>query len=181
MEERGPIQVAPRGLLGLLQLKADGRAVSKLGDTCVPSLEMVGWWLRANAELWALNSGVTDPAGAYGTFREYSPNGIQVPNGEWWFVHDYAVQFSLVAANQVKNLRLAWASTPAGTIRFTILADPADMQPVGAIAGAQIWCLVATEFWLPPGARLGYTCESVTGATGLSSNVTQLRYTRLPV
>jgi len=178
MEERGPIQVAPPGLLGLLQLKVNGAGISKLGDTCVPSLEMAPWWLRANTVLRTVNTGITVAAGPPRAFTAYSPNDITVPQGQWWYVDDYTVEFQTGAGGAASNLALAWASTASGTIFF------------GSLEGSRAWCdvmpasdfrlLRAGGFWLPPGARLGFWVDTVVGAAGLFAAVRQLRYAVLP-
>lgn len=171
MEERGPIQLAPPGLLGLLGLKADGRAVPKLGDVCVPSLEMSTWWLRAAATLLTTANGATVPAGTYRGFLGYTP-GIAITNGQWWYVHDYSVSFTAAAANTATNISLAATSVASGNFYSRLGTDKIDNLAAGTsvLLGAQ-------GFWLPPGSTLGYWVDTVVGAAGLVSAVTQLRYT----
>lgn len=178
MEERGPVQLVAPGLLGLLQLKADGRGVSKLGDTCVPSMEMLPWWGRAAAAVWPQSSTVNVPAGTVRNWAGFSPNSIQVAQGEWWFVQDYSVTFACAAASTATNVRLAWASTAGATPLYSALLD--DPNAGKLITGPAMVLLTAQNFWLPPGARLGYFVDLITGAGGLDAACTQLRYARAP-
>jgi len=181
MEERGPIQLLPPGLLGLLQLKVAGAGVSKLGDTCLPSMDMLEWWLRATAQLWTTNSGVTVAAGFVGVFTPFSPNAITVPAGEWWYVHDYTCEVQVPGGESYAGLRLAWASTSSGTIYFGALEDSAASTSTnGGGASAQRKLLSSGGFWLPPGARLGFWIDLVVGAGGTFVVCRQLRYTRCP-
>lgn len=175
MEERGPIQVSTPGLLGLLQLKADGRGVPNLSDVCIPNLDMLPWWLRGTAEIWALASANTLAAGGYGGFAPFNPpNDIAVPNGEWWFVHDYTCTFSTSAANTATNVRLAWASTAGAPVRYAVFND----DPIVQVPASTFLAITARNFWIPPGGRIGFYVDTVTGAIGLVATVTQLRFSR---
>lgn len=171
MNERGPIQVYPPGLLGLLQLKADGRAVSNLTDTCGPSLEMAPWWLRAKAELYTTPATGTHAAGGFATFVPFTVGPIQVPNGEWWYVHDYSVVFTAPGGSTASNIRLAAASTPASAF-YGALSDTTIQ-----LAATANLLISSKDFWLPPGARLGYYIDAITGVQ-ITTALTQLRISR---
>lgn len=172
MEERGPIQIIPPGLLNLLQLKADGRSVSKLGDTCVPSLEMSSWWLRAQAEIDTAQYQSNIAAGTLATYANYgAPNQILVPNGQWWYVHEYAA-VATPGAGTATNVRLARAFV-GPTTRYSGLGEQAQL-----IANSSV-LLTAGDFWCAPGTLLGFYADVVTGGAGLTVVVRQLRFTRL--
>jgi len=173
MQERGPIQLIPPGLLSLLQLKADGRSVSNLTDTCVPSLEMRDWWLRATAQLWPSASTLNVAAGTSAAFSNFTTD-VLVPAAQWWYVHDFSVLLNVPAAGTATNVRLVWAATSAGTIQFHPLADGME-QRGSLLTGACNVMAGARDFWLPPGGRLGIFVDVVTGAGGLNATVKQLR------
>jgi len=168
VEERGPIQVIPPGLLGLLQLKADGRSVSKLGDTCIPSLEMLGFWLRSKMQATFTSSTANPAAAIYQVFQPFTTNPVVVPDGQWWYVHDYAVKF-IAGAGATGTSACAASSMGVTTIDYVALSDSVDINANGKMVRCQ-------PFWLPPGARLGFYVDTVVGAT-FQAIMTALRYT----
>lgn len=172
MEERGPIQIVPPGLLGLLQLKADGRSVSKLGDACIPSLDMLGFWLRAKME-GTFSSSIDNPAAAiYQVFRPFTTLPIVVPDGQWWYVHDYGVKFIAGAGVTATSCMPASSVGAAGTADYVPVSDLAvDINANGKM-------LRAGNFWLQPGARLGYYVDTVAGGATFQAILTALRFTR---
>lgn len=174
-ESRGPIQLIPPGLLGLLQLKADGRTVPYLEDTCSPILSMEDWWLRAAAVDWTLSTTDTEGASTPNGFLAFATNGVTVPVGEWWFVHEYCVTFFLNAAEVVTGPRLAWSSIGSGaSARFTVLPD--GLESLANLTGAVARSAAAFRFWVPPGSRIGYFAGTITN--GLNQvRLNQLRYT----
>lgn len=172
MLERGPIQLPAAGLLGLLQLKADGRGVANLTDTCVPSLEMAPWWLRSAAVLYPAGSAIAIAAGNIRVFRDFT-TPVTVPQGVWWYVHDYTLAISTSPTDTATRVCLSWASQITGAAYFAMFPDA---QPFD-LAANQERLQTACNFWLPPGARLGIYADTVTGAGGLSASMRQLRYT----
>jgi len=174
VNERGPIQLSPPGLLNLLQLKADGRSVVNLSDTCLPSLEMSDWWLRAAARDWDQTTTDAEGASVPQGFLAYTSNPVTVPNGQWWFVHDYTVKFSFTAGQVGTNIRLAWSNIGSGaSARYRVLPD--GLESRGTLTGAINVAATAEKFWVPPGARIGFYCDSITG--GLAASLIGLRYT----
>lgn len=169
MNERGPIQISPPGLLNLLQLKSEGRSVSNLSDTCIPSLEMSTWWLRAAAQLDQTAYAVTVAAAVVATYQDFTaPSNIMVPNGEWWYVHEFAATMATGAAGSATNVRLARA-----TVRYSGMGEQVQL------GASQTMLLTVNDLWLPPGTKLGFFVDTVVGVGGLTATVRQLRYTRL--
>lgn len=172
MTARGPIQLSPPGLLGLLQLKADGRSVPLLDDTCQPSLEMAPWWLRAAAQLWPSGSTIAIGAGASRVFTPFTVNPFTVPDGQWYYIHDYTLAIGTSPTDTVTRATLSWASQISGSAYFAMFPD----APPFDLAASQERLVTARDFWLPPGARLGLWVDTVTGAA-FSASVRQIRYT----
>jgi hypothetical protein len=173
MQERGPVQLSPPGLLGLLQLKAEGRSVPNLGDTCVPSLEMAGWWLRAAATLYTGSSSDTLVPAAYRVFSGFTSGPLTVPSGEWWYVHDLNYEWQTAPTGTATGMRMAWSAVPTGSTYYK--AFPAD-GPLLTMGGNECRVSTAQDFWLPPGARIGYWVD-VVAVANFSVAVRQLRYT----
>lgn len=173
MTARGPIQLSPPGLLGLLQLKADGRSVPLLDDTCSPSLEMGDYWLRAASTLWTQAASIAIAAGISRVFSPFSTGPITVPNGQWWYIHQYAVALSTGAAGSATRLALAWSPQVSFWTPFP------SYQPYNLGASEEV-VLAIGDVWLPPGSRLGLYCDTVVGASGLAGTLRLLNYTPCP-
>lgn len=106
----GPIQIIPPGLMGLLQLKQEGRLPGTLSETVVPVIEMRDWYLTARR---------VDTVGLFGAALQTAAalvtgnNGVrqltigatgapaQVPTGQIWFVEQFVIQANTAAAADV--------------------------------------------------------------------------------
>lgn len=178
----GPIQLIPPGFLGLLALKNMGRLPDFLQGNVQPTLEMGDWYLRSAIEPWDQTSNVLVPAGAGGAFVPFGTGPITVPEGEWWFVHDYSVTAEVTNPDTAQDVALSWRYQGAGFNRFVVWADPyartALLAP-GAASSVRS-AMYASGFWLPSGAELGVYTGVVTGATGVACTVRGLRFTRCP-
>lgn len=173
MLERGPIQTPIPGLLSLLGLKVDGRGVPNLADTCIPSVEMLEFWLRGTAVVDTTAYTVGIAASVLRNYSNFStPNPLAVPNGEWWYIHDYSVMVD-AGVGTANAVRLATAFVGA-TVRVT-----GQGNETVNLAANQAALLTAHDFWLPPGTLIGIYADTITGATGLTATVRNLRFSRL--
>jgi len=179
-EPSGPIQLIPPGLLGLLQIKSPaGQNPNVLNADVQPVMDIHEYWLRANRQVWALNSGITLAAGTYNTFTALSPNGIDCPQNQWWYVHSVTMTFTVGAASSyvMGNLAMRWNSV--GTIRWRTLGAPSRPGTLTSADGEIAYR--AEDFWMPPGSSLGVNVGIIAGAAGLAIDLRGMDYTILPI
>jgi hypothetical protein len=179
-EPSGPIQLIPPGLLGLLQLKSPaGQNPAVLNSDVGGTIDLLPFYLRANRRVWALNSGITLAAGTYNTFTALSPNAIDCPQNQWWYVHSVTMTFTVGAASSyvMANLAMRWNSV--GTIRWRVLGSPSRAGTLTSADGEI--ALLAEKFWMPPGSSLGVNVGIVAGAAGLAIDLRGMDYTILPI
>jgi len=174
----GPIQVIPPGLLGLLQLKNLGRLPDVLMGSVQPITEMMPWYLRANREVWPLNSGNTIAPGTYTGYVLMSPNELLVPQDEWWYVHSLSIGFAAGAGGSAIGIRLAAQWNQVGTLKYQALGSERMVSPLTAADGELL--LAAYDFWAPPGSSLGFYVHTVSVAA-LQATVRGMDFTRCPI
>lgn len=176
----GPIQTLPRGLTGLLNLKVLGRVPDELLGTVQPTVDIEPYWMNYRAvtnESLVHGRTLTTQGGGALTF---SPGNITVPDGEIWYVHHYGVDTVLTAAAGqvvervqpciIYNLVGTIVHVPVGTTET--LSSSATVS-VSATVGAH-------DFWLPPGASLGFYVGSVTSAAG-AAFTGRYQVTKMPI
>jgi hypothetical protein len=180
-EPSGPIQLIPPGLLGLLQIKSPaGQNPNVLNADVQPCVDILPWWLRANRQVWAANSGINIAAAIINDFMAFSPNSIIVPQNQWWYIHSYNVAVAAGAAGTALGVRQAMRWNTVGTIKYQALGEgPArSNEPLTAASGAIL--LKAEGFWMPPGSELGFYVGVVTGGD-LQVTVRGMAYTPCPI
>lgn len=91
LEDRNrPIQLNPSGLLGLLQLKNNGRNPAVLSDVVQPGIDLMPHYLLTNGETTlSANVAVAAPGGA----GPAVPDSI-VPEGECWAVQLFSISMN---------------------------------------------------------------------------------------
>jgi len=178
------IQVIPPGLLGYFNIKRNGINPDTLVGQYSPSIEMRDWLFHAGAENWitSRNGGVTPtiglgPGPAVLGFKGFV-TPIIVPEGEWWYVHDFTVttESTLVATDTV-SFCVGYANPQNAPFTFCIQGD---RQPLitGAATGRSGFSH-AHNFFVPPGSSLGFLLV----ANDTASTVDYfgyLRFTPLP-
>ena len=153
-----PIQTQPKGLLGFLQLKNQGQNPAELPDTLQSVLEMRDWYLQTSAEIVG---GTPILINAAGTF-----DALTVPFGEWWFVHDVMVSYTMVAAATIA-IAPAYRYGPQGFSSSGVPLAPIRQSSQATLGTViRIPSEVTVPMFLPPGGRLAI----VVGAT---SDITQ--------
>lgn len=160
---RGPVQVIPQGLLGLLQLKQTGASPGHLSDVIDPIIELRDW-LMFSRELSEVGLGfggaIVSVATASPGFKAFVPN-IVVPNGQAWYVTRFCVDGALLAA---ESIRLVPAFTEPGT--GSVFSLGADYNDVITARARQFAVTYGTPFWLRPGDNLGvWVFDDVTAAS----------------
>lgn len=180
LEPSGPIQVIPPGLLGLLQLKSpSGVNPHLLNNDVQPNIDMLEWWLRANRQVWSLNSGITLAAGTYNTFSGLSPNSIIVPQSQWWYVHSATMTFTVAAGGTMVMANLAMLFNQTGTLRWRTVGQPPRPGVFTPAEGEQAFRV--EDLWMPPGSSLGVNVGIITGAGGVAVDLRAMDYTILPI
>lgn len=177
MKLYGPIQQIPPGLLGFLQLKNQGLGLGDLPDTLQGVLELRDWLLHADAR----NSGryernIAASSSGIGAFN--TPGPLLVPDSEWWYVHNFTVLSSNLAAGDSVQLGGAWLVDRAlPNPSFYLVSLP---QGGGLHTGVNRAAIASGGgFFVPPGAELGFYHEITTAAAVNVSGY--VRYTPLPI
>lgn len=167
----GPVQIFPAGLLGLLQLKTLGRNPTDMVENYQPTWDVLEWLLASQSIEHATIGSIAITATG---FQAFSPNNLQVPEGEWWWIHDLSVSVAAVVGGDAADVAVLW-SNPVGVRRQHLLIDtifcPADLSAWGSIRAGALR-------WLPPTAQIYLWVQSFTGNPIVNA---YLRYTRLPI
>lgn len=167
----GPVQIFPAGLLGLLQLKTLGRNPTDMVENYQPSWDVLEWLLASQSIEHSTIGQISITASGFAAF---SPNNLQVPEGEWWWLHDVSLFCTAVTGGDALNAALLW-SNPVGVRRQHLLIDavdaPVDLSDWGSIRAGALR-------WLPPNAQLYLWVNSFAGNPTATCYV---RYTRLPI
>lgn len=166
----GPIQVIPAGFLGLLQLKNLGRLPDTLMGSVQPTVDMLEMWLRATLTA-GLPSGTHALAGpAFAGYTPFTGVAIIVPDSEWWYVESFSVRTDTIGAGEtIQGLAPAIQWNVGGGVKYATLG-PLTALVTGTAAGTQA-ISTSKPFWAPPGAQLGFWCESAVGAFALTGDV----------
>jgi hypothetical protein len=160
----GPIQVIPRGLLGMLQLKSGGNNPSQLNETVQPVIDLYPQYKESLAQYQPLG-GIALASGAVGP-NFFAPLAIIVPDNEIWWCMNYGIYTGLmpVATDDCVFAPLM-RTTRVGSIRIELCpnATPMPVAPSVAAANRQKFA-GASGFWMPPGSELGFFISSITAA-----------------
>jgi len=161
-EPSGPIQVAPAGLLGFLQLKSPaGRNPTVLFDSVQPTIDLFNFWMQSRVIDDTVNT--QNLVAGSGGFTAWS-TPIIVPQGETWFITNYSILATLAAGDTVTQMR--------PIVRYNPLVGVTPFGRLGtdvATSNAASRIIVAAEnFWLPPGAELGIFTTSTVSAGNIA-------------
>jgi len=180
----GPIQVAPPGLINLLQLKSSGYNPDAMRQDVQPTVDLEEWWLRAQAQniTTRYRQSVAGATAVNGFFAALSPGLVNLGPGPraWWYIHTLSVIYVAAAAVTFVNtgFALRGGPQPAGGAadqswllpgRYIPAMGAANLTEIDTISG----------FWLPPNGIVGAYVGATTGAFEL--DVLGCRYTELPI
>lgn len=170
-----PIQLIPPGLLGLFQLKQEGRGIVELPDVLQGTLELRDWYFQARVESNVDVHGVVIGTNTFDYFREFAPNAIVVPAREYWYVHNFTVFCTAGNAADRSDFWPAYIPQQQGSQFPVALAATQRMEGTS-------WANPSQNFFLPPGAELGFGfSQSVDGASPGITYDGNFRITRLPI
>jgi hypothetical protein len=156
------INKSPGGLLGFLGLKNGGRNPSQFGELVAPTWDLSPLYLYTNTEY----TETLPSAAAIG----YVP-AFTVPNGEFWYVHEYGVYSAVLGAGQSVTWALAMRD-PGGSIVVNL--TPAATVTVVGTRGVLGTLL---DRALSPGTTLGlYVTQLAAGPVAFSAD---LRFSRM--
>lgn len=157
----GPIQTAPLGLLGLLNLKNLGRNPKSMEDDVQPVMDITSLYLQGQVEdLPDMTLARTALAG--GGFSQWA-TPVLVPAGEAWYVHNYTVFCTMVAGDTVTGMAPLVRVAQATTSQFAMFGDKASSR-----VGQGSLMSGCGGFWLVSGAELGFFAEAVLTAGSVS-------------
>lgn len=151
----GPIQVIPKGLLGLLQLKQQGSNPSELADVVASCINIEQYyWQQLVVDHFQLVGGAPStnvPTASPGN-KAFVTNPLNVPQGQLWYVLEYSLSCSLVAAETIRFAPLI-IYDPALATPVQLGLDYTDVVTARARAAQ---CFVQKPFWAPAGSGIGF-------------------------
>lgn len=166
----GPVQLHPRGLLGLLQLKNHGKNPEQLLETIQPVLELKDWYLQGeSAQSLSGNFLATGAANFSGAIFSSNAGGVLFtpPVGRAWWVLDFSVAAPVSAAGDIHRIGtvVSWVTgngvvTALGPTETLNQAAAASVNPVLQVA------MTRDPVLLIPGDRLGIRIVQSTAAVG---------------
>ena len=172
----GPIQVIPPGLLGMLQLKNEGRSPSEFIETLQPTIELFEWLLQTNSIEGPDALSGTIAAGLQGFFP--ATNFVSGQR-EWHWVHCVSFYSTPVAAGVFFDCRIAFRKVVGAPSAIHNFGD--QKWSMGGIAGATSVAWAQSKgFFVPP--NMQYGIQVLTNTTALATGGTfNLLYTPLPI
>lgn len=177
MPNSGPIQVAPPGFLGFLQLKNMGQNPSILPDTYQATIECRDWLFRGN-QLYKTGTNTVATAGSGFLAMASGALAQPVPDGEWWYVHELNAECDALPAGDKLSIRAAYQDqVNSGLATTTIVGDVGRIDQVTTVITTP--CSVARDFFVPPTTRLGLWVEWAQIAAGTPQISARVRYTPL--
>jgi len=168
----GPVQLIPPGLLGMLQLKNEGRSPRDFVETLQPVIEMREWLMQAN---W---NEVTDVSAALaaGILGPVTFPALISGAGTWLYVSQFSA-YSTVGGAGIMRAKLFYQRLTGG-------ATPrhfAGRQVEGLATTATGICNPISEgFFMPPNMQLGVYVTENTYAAAVTFTA-NFRWTSLPI
>lgn len=172
----GPIQVAPSGLLGFLNIKDRGKNPAQLLDEVQGGIDLGEWWLQTNREQIS-GLQLTVVGGSALGFRSWAGSGpLLVPQDQWWYVLNYSIS----------------CAGPVGA-GDAIVSNPAFIYPIavpqaygfpGAVEGQSSlngsYLRAVGPCWIPPGSEIGQWLGAINVAANISTGGS-IAFARLPI
>lgn len=151
--DNGPIQIVPQGLLGLLNLKNNGKTPEVLRTDVTTQLDALDMYVTGLLQQVSASVAVAAALGP-------NASDLIVPQNEVWFVHSEFVTTETLGAGEVITLAAAVAFNGIATI------------PVGSnrsgIAGERMRAISERGIFLAgPGSIFGFWVEELTGAVNV--------------
>jgi len=163
----GPIQVIPKGLLGLLQLKQQGNNPSELSNvvaSCFDIREL--YYQQLVQDQFSLVGGLptenVNPA-ANGN-HAFTTSPLLVPAGFMWLVLQYSIVCNLLAAETIKA-SCQLITDPA--LSTPVLLGDSYTDVVTARARTANW-RASGPFYAPAGSSIGFVVHDVLTAATIS-------------
>lgn len=181
----GPIQTLPQGLLGLLQLKVQGRNPRDLAESVQPTLEMSGFYLESSVN-WSPNTvGFADAVIAPGTagpsFLALAPGVLSPGENECWYVHGGAMQIGVLATATLTGARIHAVHQQTSTPSRLRYLGSLELGTLGAVAVNREWIVpIEGGFFMQDGEQVGATVGYINALAVANMSVRlQLRYSRV--
>lgn len=165
----GPIQSAPAGLLGLLELKQLGENPQMMASLLQGTLELRDHYLAGTRRFI---TGRVDPvaegSGAFNFAGTAQP--IIVPKGKLWIVTDVSMKVLMQAAGDAFEGSAFWWNGPAGSAAEFALTEHVRLGPLSSAFDYVVIAkgIVPTYPMVPAGSRFDYLASQCTAA-GASS------------
>ncbi|HJS32393.1 MAG TPA: hypothetical protein VJ924_10375 [Alphaproteobacteria bacterium] len=158
-----PLQKAPDGLLGALDLKTLGRSPSQFPDALQAVFEAQEFYLLGLRR-------ITSIGGAFAAIGA-TIGGITVPQNEVWRVNAIAIAVTRAAADAALNIEVQVALRRASTTGS--LAIFSNVLP--AVAATDLLqgrgIVLPEQLWMGPGDLLRLTCNTTITVAGSNLNV----------
>lgn len=179
LEDRNrPIQLAPSGVLGLLQLKNNGRNPSTLMDSVQPTLDLWPQYLLTNGEqILSANIAVNATGGAGPAVPD-----CLVPEGECWAVQLFSISMNgvLGVGQELSMLTMVeYGLTSGGGGIGVACGTVSRVFANGECPHATADIPGCGYLLLPPTSQLYVWVGKITGGP-FNVNI-RARYTRLPL
>lgn len=186
--QQAPLNIHPQGLLDFFGVKTGGRYPQRLADTLQPTIDLRDWYLESNALEYALigPTWTTPQSGPVLVgWSSTSPVGqlTVVPNGEWWYVMQYSIQyqFDLLGTGEALTPLPCYRAAGGSTSAYSVMPYCNDVAVIALSTTYQrvIANAISRPVLVPPGATIGFVQMGATAAGGSGiATIGHLRYAR---
>lgn len=146
----GPIQIVPRGLLGLLNLKNSGKTPSTLGGVVTPIMDLLEMYCSSTYEPVAATVAVAAAVGPVSS-------DLVVPQNEIWFVRVATATTDVLGVGDTITMQVSIALSGITTVPFG--------DPQSAVAAGRIRCTSGNDIIVAtPGSIFGAWVSALGGA-----------------
>jgi len=176
----GPIQPAPLGLLGLLQLKQLGQNPRDLANVVSPIFDLREHYMAAQFKTASVQVSVANNALGF-------QGMVPVPQGKLWYVYEHTIIIGATtvptAGNEVRALPAVAANfnTP-GQVNLVGANEARYIAPAGGLARAGVACF-GRPYLAVAGSSVGsyLTWSEVTGVGAAVVMLVQIEYVDMDV
>jgi len=154
----GVVTTPPRGLIGLLGLRDLGAVPQELGNAVLCSIDVTQLLLLTNREVV-----YSTPVASGGTvgWKEFRTAGLQVPAGEFWYVHEFSIE-AVMPAGVSAHVCCGYAESNLSYNVIGLSQNATAGEMLGIYSSDQ-------DRWAAPG---GFFMALVRSNTGGSFNMT---------